>query len=146
VKVNELGDSGPTISGDVKEGVYRILFNHDRIGYNMSSQNGWILPVTETAASGGSGFSLQAKNSFESSYNGQIGGLTKEIAEITGIAQVVLDPNFEENYQALSALADPKWQANFGRVHMAYFEGLKGQLESQGSDPANLDTICTHSR
>lgn len=146
MKVNELGDSGPTISGDVKEGVYRILFNHDRIGYNMSSQNDWILPAIETAASGGSGFSLQAKNSFESSYNGQIGGLTKEIAEITGIAQVVLDPNFEENYQALSALADPKWQANFGRVHMAYFEGLKGQLESQGSDPANLDTVCTHSR
>ncbi|KAJ6577442.1 hypothetical protein B0H19DRAFT_1062063 [Mycena capillaripes] len=130
INVNEQGDSGPTISADVKEGVYRILFNHDRVGYNMSSQNDWILPAIEAVPSGG--FSLQAKNSIESSYNGEIEDLQKEIAQITGIADVVLDPNFEENYQALMALPDTKWQGNFGRVHFAYFSGLKGQLERQG--------------
>ncbi|KAF8207089.1 hypothetical protein K438DRAFT_1962722 [Mycena galopus ATCC 62051] len=130
VHVNEQGDNGATISADVKEGVYRILFNHERVGYNMSSQNDWVLPAIEAASSGG--FSLQAKNSIENDYNAKIGDLQKEIAEITGIADVVLDPNFEENYEALSALADKKWQANFGKVHFSYFEGLKGQLESQG--------------
>ncbi|KAJ6451887.1 hypothetical protein DFH09DRAFT_964783 [Mycena vulgaris] len=130
VNVNELGDSGPTISADVKDGVYRILFNHERVGYNMSSQNDWILPAIEAAATGG--FSLQAKNSIENDYNDQIGDLQKEIAQITGITDVVLDPNFEENYEALSALPDKKWHANFGKVHFAYFNGLKGQLESQG--------------
>lgn len=129
INVNELGDSGPTISADVKDGVYRILFNHDRVGYNMSSQNDWILPAIEAVPTGG--FSLQAKSSIES-YNDQIGDLQKEIAGITGIPNVALDPNFEENYKALSALPDSKWQANFGRVHISYFEGLKAQLESQG--------------
>ncbi|KAF7330261.1 hypothetical protein MVEN_02463800 [Mycena venus] len=139
VKVNELGDSAPTISADVKEGVYRILFNHDRVGYNMSSQNDWILPAIEAVPTGG--FSLQAKNSIESMYNEQIGDLQKEIAEITGIANVVLDPNFEENYKALAALPDTKWHTNFGRVHFSYFEGLKGQLESQGSCEIDRETF-----
>ncbi|KAJ7911482.1 hypothetical protein B0H13DRAFT_1875765 [Mycena leptocephala] len=130
IKVDEQGDSAPTISADVKEGVYRILFNHERVGYNMSSQNDWILPAIEAVPSGG--FSLQAKTSIEKDYNDQIGDLQKEIAEITGIKDVVLDPNFEENYQALLALPDTKWHANFGKVHFAYFDGLKRQLESQG--------------
>ncbi|KAJ7638124.1 hypothetical protein B0H17DRAFT_1216831 [Mycena rosella] len=130
INVNEQGDNGPTISADVKDGVYRILFNHDRVGYNMSSQNDWILPAIEAAATGG--FSLQAKNSIENDYNDQIGDLQKEIGQITGMADVVLDPNFEENYEALKALPDTKWQANFGKVHFSYFNGLKSQLESQG--------------
>ncbi|KAJ7454740.1 hypothetical protein FB451DRAFT_1184597 [Mycena latifolia] len=129
VNVNELGDSGPTISADVKDGVYQILFNHDRVGYNMSSQNDWMLPAIEAASTGG--FSLQAKNSIED-YNAQIGDIQKEIGQITGMADVVLDPNFEANYEALSALPDKKWQAQFGRVHISYFNGLKSQLESQG--------------
>ncbi|KAJ7746359.1 hypothetical protein B0H16DRAFT_1321232, partial [Mycena metata] len=131
INVNELGDDAPTISGNVKDGVYRILFNHDRVGYNSSSQNDHILPAIEAVPSGG--FSLQAKNSIETSYKDQIGDLQKEIGQIVGIPDVVLDPNFEENYQALSVLSDPKWQASFGRVHHSYFNGLKGQLESQGT-------------
>ncbi|KAJ6608710.1 hypothetical protein B0H10DRAFT_2226647 [Mycena sp. CBHHK59/15] len=110
---SELGDSAPTIFADVKEGVYRILFHHDRVGYNMSSQTDLILPTVEAVST--SGFSLQAKNSIENHYKGEIGDLQKEIGAITGIADVVLDPNFEENYRALSALTDTKWQANFGK-------------------------------
>ncbi|KAJ6468379.1 hypothetical protein C8R45DRAFT_1018511 [Mycena sanguinolenta] len=131
VHVDEKGDDGKTISADVKDGVYRILFNHDRVGYNMSSQGDFVLPAIEAASTGG-GFSLLAQNSIDKEYNDQIGEVQKQIAEITGIANVVLDPNFEENYEALSALSDKKWHANFGRVHFAYFDGLKGQLEQQG--------------
>jgi hypothetical protein len=141
--VDERGDSAPTISADVKEGVYRILFNHDRVGYNMSSQNDWILPAIEAVPSGG--FSLQAKTSIEKDYNDQIGDLQKEIAELTGIKDVVLDPNFEENYQALLALPDTKWHANFGKVHFAYFDGLKKQLESQGLIPVHRGTVYANS-
>ncbi|KAJ6466544.1 hypothetical protein C8R47DRAFT_990812 [Mycena vitilis] len=132
VNVNELGDNGPTISADVKDGVYRILFNHDRVGYNMNQQNDWILPAIEAVPTGG--FSLQAKNSIENHYNDQIGDVQKEIAQLTGIADVVLDPNFEENYKALmdAGLPDTKWQGIFGRVCFGYFSGLQGQLESQG--------------
>ncbi|KAJ7236280.1 hypothetical protein B0H12DRAFT_1256692 [Mycena haematopus] len=143
IHVDELGDDGKTISADVKDGVYRILFNHDRVGYNMSSQGEFMLPAIEAASTGG--FSLQAKNSIEKDYDSQIGDIQKQIAEITGIAQseLVLDPNFEENYEALSALPDKKWHANFGKVHLAYFTGLKGQLESQGLSSSSHRHVCS---
>ncbi|CAK5268647.1 unnamed protein product [Mycena citricolor] len=130
IAVNSLGEGAPTISADVKDGVFRILFQHERFGYNITSQSEIILPAIEGAAR--DGFSLQAKNSIEKHYTEEIDSLKKEIEAITGISGVILDPNFEENYQTLLTLPDPKWQPNFGRVHLNYFEGLKGQLESQG--------------
>ncbi|KAG6842917.1 hypothetical protein H0H93_002862 [Arthromyces matolae] len=46
---------------------------------------------------------------------------------------VVLDPNFEANYAALSVKSDQTWHKNFGTVHLAYFKnGLRAQLTSQG--------------
>lgn len=131
MQVNEEGDAGRTISADVKDGIYRILFNHDRVGFNLTSQEEWVLPAIEAASSGG--FSLAAKNSIATAYTEQIEELQKEIAQITGIVDVVLDPNFEENYKTLSEKAtDSKWHSRFGHVHYGYFNGLKGQLESQG--------------
>ncbi|KAJ7510462.1 hypothetical protein B0H11DRAFT_1701524 [Mycena galericulata] len=139
VNVDVKGDDAPTISADVKDGVYRILFNHDRVGYNVTSQNDWVLPAIEAASTGG--FSLAAKNSIEHEYTDKIDDLQKEIGQITGIEDVVLDPNFEENYQALSALPDSKWQSNFGKVPFAYFAGLKYQLESQGHIYVSLRSV-----
>lgn len=37
MQANELGDKAPTIDADVKDGVIRILFRHDCLGYNCSS-------------------------------------------------------------------------------------------------------------
>ncbi|KAJ7760746.1 hypothetical protein DFH07DRAFT_430744 [Mycena maculata] len=132
VNVDERGDSAPTISADVKEGVYRILFNHDRVGYNVTSQFDCILPAIEAVPTGG--FCLASKNSIENEYTDKIDDLQQEIAQITGITDVVLDPNFEENYKTLCEAAQPpqQWQQNFGKVHFGYFNGLKGQLEQQG--------------
>ncbi|KAJ7760747.1 hypothetical protein DFH07DRAFT_430750 [Mycena maculata] len=132
VNVNELGEKGDTISADVKDGVYRILFNHDRVGYNMNQQYDCILPAIEAVPT--DGFCLRAKHSIENDYTDKIDDLRNEIAEITGIKDVVLDANFEENYKALCEAAEPpqQWQQNFGKVHFSYFNGLKGQLEMQG--------------
>ncbi|KAJ7043704.1 hypothetical protein C8F04DRAFT_943788 [Mycena alexandri] len=130
--VNPLGDKGDTIAADVKDGVYRILFKHDRLGYNMGWQADTMLPAIESAPR--EGFSLSAKNSIESDYEDQIEEVNEAINKLVGTT-VTLDPNFEENYKALSAAnKDNKdWQARIGSTVLSYFQGLQSQLESQGA-------------
>lgn len=149
-QVNPNGDKGETIAADVKEGVYRILFKHDRLGYNQvrssflctqarsltpvlqSWQADTMLPAIESAPR--EGFSLSAKNSIESDYEDQIEEVNEKINELVG-ATFTLDPNFEENYKTLSAAnKDNKdWQGRIGSTVLSYFQGLQSQLESQGA-------------
>lgn len=129
--VNTLGEKAPVISAEIKDGVFRILFRSDCLGYNTSSIYETIVPAIEGVPR--EGFSLQAKHSIEENYNSEIEELQKEIGEILAMPDVILDPNFEENYQALvKGKKDQDWQRNFGATHFAYFkDGLKWQLEYQ---------------
>ncbi|KAF5378814.1 hypothetical protein D9615_007013 [Tricholomella constricta] len=132
VNVNELGDEAETISADIKDGVFRILFHHQKMGYNQSDLKEFLLKAVEDVPR--AGLSITAKNSIEEDYNEQIEELTKEIGEIIAMPDVILDPNFEENYAALDAvMKDKDWHWGFGRATFQYFsEGLKYQLNSQG--------------
>ncbi|KAJ7078815.1 hypothetical protein C8R43DRAFT_1177826 [Mycena crocata] len=127
--VNPLGDKpGETITSDVKDGVYRILFRRDRLVYNQNWLDDTMLPAIESAPR--EGFSLSAKNSIENDYEGEIDEVRDEINKLVG-AEVTLDPNFEELYKALSILKDNDWQARIGVTVLNYFKGLKYQLEYQ---------------
>ncbi|KAJ7504296.1 hypothetical protein B0H11DRAFT_1709984 [Mycena galericulata] len=128
--VNLLGDKGETISSEVRNGVYHILFRFDRLGYNQSWLNDTMLPAIEAAPR--EGFSLSAKNSIENDYEAEIDDLREEINKLVGF-EATLDPNFEEIYKALSTLKEKDWQARLGATVFKYFEGLKYQLERQGS-------------
>jgi len=132
--VNEKGDDAPTITSEVKDGVYQILFNHTSLGYNVTRIGESMLAAIEAAPH--EGFSIQAKNSIENDYNDEIEEVTADIAKLTGISDIILDPNFEGNYKALLAKSDISWQKNIGKVALAYMNGLKRQLELQkfGSD------------
>jgi hypothetical protein len=92
-----------------------------------------MLPAIESAPR--EGFSLSAKNSIENDYESEIDEVRDAINKLAG-AEFTLDPNFEEIYKVLSAadnVGDSDWQARIGRVVLSYFNGLKYQLECQGS-------------
>ncbi|KAF8216607.1 hypothetical protein K438DRAFT_1703635 [Mycena galopus ATCC 62051] len=132
--VNLLGDKGETIDSAVKDGVYQILFRHDRLGYNQSWLDGTMLPAIESAPR--EGFSLSAKNSIENDYEGEVDELRDEINKLCG-ADFTLDPNFDEIYKTLMAAGDKvaskdTWQQRIGATVLSYFKGLKWQLERQG--------------
>ncbi|KAJ7281441.1 hypothetical protein C8J57DRAFT_1056916 [Mycena rebaudengoi] len=129
--VHPLGDKGETIAAEVKDGVYRILFRHDRLGYNQNWQDDTILPAIQAVPR--EGFSLSATHSIENDFDAEIDEVKAEINTILGMDDVILDPNFSEVYKALSELKDNDWQASIGSTVMNYFKGLKYQLESQGS-------------
>jgi len=131
VNVNELGDKAETISAEIKDGVFRILFHHERLGYNQSSLRDYILKAVENVPR--EGFSIVAKHSIDEHYTSEIDDVQKEIGEILAMPDVVLDPNFEENYAALLVKDNKEWQKTFGRATFQYFnDGLKYQLERQG--------------
>ncbi|KAF8216608.1 hypothetical protein K438DRAFT_1953521 [Mycena galopus ATCC 62051] len=131
--VNPLGDSGPTITSDVFEGVYRILFRHTQLGFNQTWQHDLILPAVESVPR--EDFSLSAKHSIENEYEGEVEPLQQEINKLCG-ADFILDPNFEENYKVLRDAGDKVpvqgWQSQIGGTALRYFKGLKWQLERQG--------------
>ncbi|KAJ7091435.1 hypothetical protein B0H15DRAFT_778055 [Mycena belliarum] len=129
IAVNLLGDKGDTINSEVKDGVYRILFRHDRLGYNCNWLDSTMLPAIEAAPR--EGFSLSAKNSIENDYETEIDEIRDEINKLVG-TEINLDPNFQEVYKALSQLKDNDWQARIGTTVLNYWKGLQYQLERQG--------------
>ncbi|KAF7308446.1 hypothetical protein HMN09_00693500 [Mycena chlorophos] len=130
--VNMLGDKAETLSADVHEGVYRILFRHDRLGYNVNWQESTMLPAIEGVER--EGFCLATKHSIEDDYVGTAEPIIEEISKILG-AEFTFDPNWEEVYAALvkggeESVSD--WKSSLGRTALAYLDGLKSQLDSQG--------------
>jgi hypothetical protein len=102
-----------------------------------------MLPAIESAPR--EGFSLSAKNSIENDYESEIDEVRDAINKLAG-AEFTLDPNFEEIYKVLSAadnVGDSDWQARIGRVVLSYFNGLKYQLECQGSSHFDFFSISS---
>ncbi|KAG6855471.1 hypothetical protein H0H87_002368 [Tephrocybe sp. NHM501043] len=93
--VNELGDQETTISADIKDGVFRILFHHERLGYNKNSLSDFFSKAVESIQR--AGYSIVAKTSIEEHFHSEIEELMAEIGEILAMPDVVLDPDFEEN-------------------------------------------------
>ncbi|KAJ6503783.1 hypothetical protein C8R45DRAFT_818142 [Mycena sanguinolenta] len=134
ITVNPLGDKGNTIDSAVKDGVYCILFRHDRLGCNQSWLKDTMLRAIESAPR--EGFSLSAKHSIEVDYEDKIEELQEAINALCGVP-FTLDPNFEEIYEVLTEakdkVNDAGWRESIGRTVFQYFEALKYHLESQGS-------------
>jgi hypothetical protein len=111
-----------TITADVKDGVFRILFRDDRLSCNQSWLNDPFVKAIDQAPH--SGFGLLAKHSIEKEYNDEIDDVRQEIAEILALPDVVLDANFVENHEKLLKKNDQDWQKNFGDVTLQYFRWI----------------------
>lgn len=109
-----------TISADVKNGVFRILFHEDKLGYNQDYLSEPFIQAIDSASH--EGFSLVAKHSVDFNYNSEIEELTEAIGLIINVPDVILDPNFEANYTKLLQKADDDWQRSFGKATLAYFQ------------------------
>ncbi|KAG6838389.1 hypothetical protein H0H93_006895, partial [Arthromyces matolae] len=102
------------------DGVFRILFHHQKLAYNQNYLREFLLKAIEDVPR--AGFSIVAKNSIEEHYTSEIDDVTTAIGEILALPDVVLDPNFEANYEALTAVkTDKDWHRNFGKATYAYF-------------------------
>ncbi|KAL0574548.1 hypothetical protein V5O48_007411 [Marasmius crinis-equi] len=131
VGVNGLGDKAPTIDCAVKDGVFWILFHPTSLGYNQDYIYDQMITAIEAAPR--DGLSLRAKHSIAESWEERIDDLKEELVTITGISDLVLEPNFEDNYKAVKGgKSDDGWEESFGRATFEYFEYFKDNLVRQG--------------
>ncbi|KAF5311022.1 hypothetical protein D9619_007900 [Psilocybe cf. subviscida] len=120
-----------TIDGDVRDGVYYILFGADRLGSNQGYQFDELTRAINRVPY--QGFTLLAKHSMETVYEPEIDEVREHINEILNSKEVVLEPNFEALYAALQKREDPDWQRVLGDAALGYFrDGVASQLERQG--------------
>ncbi|KAF9261886.1 hypothetical protein L218DRAFT_868882 [Marasmius fiardii PR-910] len=132
VGVNPLGDKAPTIDCAVRDGAFWILFHPTSLGYNQDYIYDELLAAVEAAPR--EGLSIRAKHSISEDWEEKIDDLKEELVGVTGISDLDLDPNFDENYKVLKASKsdDDSWEQNFGKASFEYFEYLKDNLIRQG--------------
>ena len=119
---------------DVKDGVLRILFGEANLGVNLSSV-GENLPLAINQAPRASDLPLYVKESIKRDYDEQITPVKQAISELSGIPinELVLDPNFLENYNKLKEQPDDSYNSRdkqIGTVVLEYLKGLQYQMES----------------
>jgi hypothetical protein len=128
--VDETGEFS-YVGGDVKDGVYRIVFGETYFGTNVSDA-GQKIPIAINNAPRSSDFPLYVRASIRNHFEKEIPAVKKAISEESGIAvdELVLDPNFVENYKKLKADSSSYLQEErFGTVALEYYKGLLYQME-----------------
>ncbi|KAL0949187.1 hypothetical protein HGRIS_009265 [Hohenbuehelia grisea] len=131
--VDEKGSDGPVCSADIKDGVFRIIFRYDCLGYNQQSTKDYIVAAVDSVPR--EGFPVEVKNSIRSYYDPEIDEVRQQIADILALPDVVLDANFTGVYEAMLAgkPSSRSWKSEIGKVALANFkEGLLNSLEKQG--------------
>lgn len=133
LNVNESGFDASVIGCEVKDGTYRILFRYDCLGYNQSTIYETMLTAIDSAPR--EGFPVEIKASIATYWDGGAEDVRQAIGEILAMPDVVIDPNFEENYAAMKGgkPTSVNWKEKFANVILEYFNGgIKAQLDRQG--------------
>ncbi|KAJ7594065.1 hypothetical protein C8J56DRAFT_1121187 [Mycena floridula] len=114
VTVNTLGVKAPYVLAEFLDGVFRILFKNDYLGSNASSLYDCILPAIDNVPT--EAFSLRAEHSIDKHFHVEIDELKEKLVDILAMPNLVLDPNFEEVYQALlvGKKEEKDWRNSFG--------------------------------
>ncbi|KIW27785.1 uncharacterized protein PV07_07493 [Cladophialophora immunda] len=121
----------------IQDGVLRLLFAEGNLAVNVSDVSRDFHEALKTAAAGGgsgsgTAFNINARQSVREGYDPEIGAVQKAIGELVGAPGIRLTPNFEANAAVLAAAGAQvrdDWDKVLGRASLAYFDGLKYQLE-----------------
>lgn len=136
-------DPSVEVSGcDIVDGSLRILFGKGQLGNGISQAttvDKIIDAVSKAEATSGAAADLDyhARSSIKDDYEPKIGAVSDRIKKILALPDLVLEPNFEATFAALSAASDRSrldgiWQKQLGSFLIEYFESLANNLEYEG--------------
>ncbi|KAF7432832.1 hypothetical protein PC9H_004775 [Pleurotus ostreatus] len=114
LNVNE-SINASVIGCEVKDGTYRVLFRYDCLGYNQSTIYETMLTSIDSTPREGS--PVEIKASITTYWDGGAEDVHQAIGKILTMPDVVIDPNFEENYAAMGP----------------YFRELEGEVRQRHS-------------
>ncbi|KAK7438590.1 hypothetical protein VKT23_017925 [Stygiomarasmius scandens] len=130
LSVNTLGDKAPTISCEIRNGVFVILFHYKRLGDHTEHLD--ISGVIKNCPH--QVLSTKAKSSIEQFYDSKVEEVVGIMRKILGMLDLELEPSFEANFIKLEAAngKDTWWEQHFGQKTIAPFESFKNELIYQG--------------
>ncbi|KAK7438589.1 hypothetical protein VKT23_017924 [Stygiomarasmius scandens] len=130
LSVNPLGDKAPTISCEIRNGVFVILFHYKRLGDHTErlDVSGVIKNCRHQM------LSAKAKSSIEQFYDSKVEEVVGIMRKILGMPDLELEPSFEANFKKMKAArgADTSWQQHFGQKTIDSFESFKNSLVCHG--------------
>jgi hypothetical protein len=123
----------------IRDGKLIILFSEGMLGTNIShclAKKEFEVALNEAEAPPGSTskVSFGVRAAILTEYNPKIDKYTKELKETTHLPNLVLDPNWDENYAILAAAAKANkfaddWDFRMPYVFASYFENLAWQMK-----------------
>jgi hypothetical protein len=120
---------------EIKDGLLRLVFQEKNLGVNTSDVSKGFADALKDAPppSGASALNLVARNWVREYYDPEIENVREAIAEIVGMENLKLTPNFEQNATELAKLNGPSgWDTQIGRATLEYFQSVQSALERQG--------------
>lgn len=122
----------------IKDGRLRLVFSEGYFASNVSDVSRDFQQAIKSAAAssgGANAFNILARNGVRNDYDPEIGAVQEAIGKLVGVPDIKLNPNFENNAAALAKAGDKvreDWDKILGSASLAYFQGLKYQLERAG--------------
>ncbi|KAI0467331.1 hypothetical protein F4859DRAFT_495029 [Xylaria cf. heliscus] len=126
---------------DVSEGQLRLLFAPDCLGSNIGScldRDVLLKALNDAPSPDGAAMSYMVRTSIRENYDPKIEAIRQRVGELVGKPDIILNPNFENNFAKLLEESKQKktglnrdWQESFGAWTRSYFEGLVSQLQWQ---------------
>jgi hypothetical protein len=123
----------------IKDGVLTIIFNPTALGTNSGDGLYYLLETLNEAsqvAEGSSGptvLSSAARLGISADYNPGIEDIEDKLKAMTKNDNFILDPNWEENYQNIRAVAAKEsgedWERRMGRTVLSYFDGAAYKMD-----------------
>lgn len=122
----------------VKDGTLRLVFAKGSFASNVSDVSRDFSTALNNAAQsqGGKGWrtNMKARQSVREDYDPKVEAVRKAIADLTGIADIKLNPNWEENANKLADAPKVRddWETRLGRFTLDYYDSLRQQLSRAG--------------
>lgn len=119
-----------TVGGDIKDGVYRILFGAGYLASNIG-ETGQKIPAAINDAPRTADLPFFVSASIKKDYESKIAPIKEAISEQSGFSldELVLDPNFLECYKKLTEKSASFYDQQFGAVAFEYYKGLQYQMD-----------------
>jgi len=117
---------------DIKDGKLRMTFKASYYGSYCGDALGQLADTIEkeTLPAGSGPLSFYSQQSIKSSYDPKIDAVQKELARLTGITDIKLTPNFEQNVAVLAKNnASGDWRKEIGDASFRYFNALNEVLK-----------------
>ncbi|KAK2744944.1 hypothetical protein FQN57_004074 [Myotisia sp. PD_48] len=131
---------------EIKDGQLRMVFNENKFGFGISETSRYFEDAIKAAPSADgaprSGINFTISTMIENDYPGGIEEIEQDLKDLTGLPDLVVNPNWEHNASKLAAHAaktgNDWWDQGFVQGVIDYFEVIRDELRNNNWEGDDL--------